>query len=264
MYAEFARLVKELDGGAEIGIIDWSCPVPFFGHIESSLIATVGINPSNREFVDVDGAELKGDSRRFPTLHSLGLRTWSDAHYDSMQSVISSCRRYFDNRPYDAWFGVLNNLLNGTGHSYYVPKSSACHLDIVPWATHAKWSALSLATQRVLLNTASGAVFGLLEATPIQMLILNGRSVVAYFEQMTGHRLHARQQPTWSLGRGDKGRAPGMSYSGVISEIAGTKLSSQVLVVGYNHNLQSTFGVTVAVRDRVRDWVTEQWELLWE
>ena len=30
----------------------------------------------NREFVDVTGEELDGDSRRFPTLGSLGLRTW--------------------------------------------------------------------------------------------------------------------------------------------------------------------------------------------
>ncbi len=38
--------------------ISWASPVPSFGNISRSNIATLGINPSNREFVDENGHEL--------------------------------------------------------------------------------------------------------------------------------------------------------------------------------------------------------------
>jgi hypothetical protein len=55
------------------GVIPWSSPVPYFGSPSSAIIGTVGLNPSNREFVDSSGNELDGPARRFHTLNSLGL-----------------------------------------------------------------------------------------------------------------------------------------------------------------------------------------------
>lgn len=54
-------------------VLGWACPVPFFGHLESARLATVGINPSNLEFTTADRTELTGPPRRLPTLSSLGL-----------------------------------------------------------------------------------------------------------------------------------------------------------------------------------------------
>jgi hypothetical protein len=62
----------------DTNVIKWGAPVPSFGDLSSSFVATVGLNPSNREFVDDSGQELCDSERRFHTLHSLGLSSWSD------------------------------------------------------------------------------------------------------------------------------------------------------------------------------------------
>ena len=54
-------------------MIPWSCPVPAFGDLLNSFVATLGLNPSNREFVDEEGNELEGAARRLHTLRSLSL-----------------------------------------------------------------------------------------------------------------------------------------------------------------------------------------------
>ena len=41
-------------------VIPWSCPVPSFGDFSQATVATLGLNPSNREFVDESGKELEG------------------------------------------------------------------------------------------------------------------------------------------------------------------------------------------------------------
>ena len=262
MYAEFSRLLADLDDGRADDLINWGCPVPFFGHIETSEVATVGLNPSNREFVDTTGVELEGIDRRLPTLRSLGLRRWSGVDYASMRIIINACQRYFEENPYNGWFGPLQCLLQETGHSYYWPEANACHVDIVPWATSQKWALLPTATRRGLVGRAAHTIIAMLESAPIRMLILNGRSVVQSFERLTGCVLQADQQPSWGLSRGARGEpVSGVSYRMVIDQMQGTDLVAPVLVVGYNHNIQSSFGVTSTVRGRIRDWIRQQWEM---
>ena len=36
-------------------VIEWACPVPFFGRAERARIASVGLNPSDKEFCDKQG-----------------------------------------------------------------------------------------------------------------------------------------------------------------------------------------------------------------
>ena len=110
------RLINRLDREemCGTGVIHWSCPVMSFGDPIHSRVATVGINPSNREFVDDMGFELQGADRRFHTLTSLGLDSWlgADARhlgliletYNSLTSIGS---------PYSAWFSKLDFLLTG-------------------------------------------------------------------------------------------------------------------------------------------------------
>src|SRR5690348_10521062 len=97
-----STLIKRLDTGtiANTGIIPWSCPVPSFGDLFTARVATLGLNPSNREFVDEDGNELDGPLRRFHTLRSLGLTRWSDAQEQHKELILDSCREYFARNPY--------------------------------------------------------------------------------------------------------------------------------------------------------------------
>lgn len=258
MYGTLASLLEVLEAGQEpeLEVIGWGCPVPFFGHLESARLATVGINPSNREFVGTDGSELAGQDRRLPTLGSLGLSSWSQADFVSLRSILQGCRDYFECNPYDGWFGSLQRIIAPTGHSYYAPASDACHLDVVPWATTGKWGEVSAAARRQLTQRAALALADMVASSPLAMLILNGQEVVRQFEALAGERLDAERVPGWDLPRRSGRPVPGLAYCGRISAIAGIPLDRELLVVGYNHNLQSSFGVTTAVRDGISTWIT--------
>jgi hypothetical protein len=55
-----SSLLSRLGDGhlAEAGVIPWSSPVLSLGDVTMARVATLGLNPSNREFVDGDGKEL--------------------------------------------------------------------------------------------------------------------------------------------------------------------------------------------------------------
>jgi hypothetical protein len=260
MYSAMTTLLEVLGARqlTDFDVIAWGCPVPFFGHLESSQLATVGINPSNREFVSLDGKELVQHDRRLPTLGSLGLSSWSQADFVALREVLLACRGYFEHNPYDGWFGALQRIIEPTGHSYYAPRSDACHLDIVPWATIGKWGTLSQTSRRMLVERAAEALVEMIVASPLTMLILNGQEVVRQFEVIAGNALHVQRVPAWDLPRRSGRPVPGMSYCSRISSIAQVPLDRDLLVIGYNHNLQSSFGVTGAVRDRIGEWINAQ------
>jgi len=110
-----STLLRRLDDKSLIGtgVIPWSSPVLSFGDLSTARVATLGLNPSNREFVDGDGKELDGASRRFHTLTSLGLSAWSDAKPRHLSLIAESCRDYFATNPYDTWFKRLDRVIAG-------------------------------------------------------------------------------------------------------------------------------------------------------
>jgi hypothetical protein len=190
---------------AASSVIPWSCPVPSFGDLACSKVATLGLNPSNREFVDEEGKELDGPQRRFHTLKSLGLTRWSDAEARHLGLISDSCRTYFRRNPYDKWFGKLNRIISGTKASYYGPGSEArhptlfldpaaptekaCHLDLIPYATACKWAELNNSQRSSLLMAAGDTLGLLLRESPIRLIVLNGQAVVEEFQDMAGMRL---------------------------------------------------------------------------
>src|ERR1700738_3082657 len=62
--AALVRYINEISLAKDY-IIPWSCPVLSFGNPLTASVATLGLNPSNREFVDEAGNELDGPFRRF-------------------------------------------------------------------------------------------------------------------------------------------------------------------------------------------------------
>lgn len=259
LYTVLATLVDRLDGGAMQGaeVIPWGCPVPSFGDPSTSSIATLGINPSNREFVNKLGQELRGLDRRFHTLGSLGLGSWSGADATHLSLILDSCNRYFYRNPYNDWFKKLDSLLSGMGVSYYSNPSTACHFDLIPYATTRKWSDLS-EEQRSLLAQFGGDTLGLiLRDSTVNVLILNGRSVVEGFERISGCRLAPEPIADWSLARRSNRDVPGVAYTGTVSKLAGVHLGRQVMVIGYNHNLQGSFGVSNEVIRAMKNWLAQ-------
>jgi hypothetical protein len=234
-------------------------------------VATLGLNPSNREFVDEGGRELTGAARRFHTLRSLGLTRWDEADAQHLELVLRSCRDYFRTNPYDRWFRKLDQVLAGTGTSYYVMSaavhaaampSPACHLDLIPYATRRKWMELT-PRQRARLFERSGDALGiLLRDSAIHVLVLNGQSVVEQFETLTGTRLERTVKREWTLPRQSATPVRGVGYHGVIRTVGRSHLGRDLLVLGYNHNIQSSFGVTNKVTTALRNWIasaSEAW-----
>src|SRR5712664_1885399 len=172
MNTVLSGLVKRLDGATLSGtdVIPWGCPIPSFGDLSTSRIATLGLNPSNREFVDDSGYELDGPSRRFHTLSSLGLASWSDVTPHHLQLIVDSCRAYFLRNPYDGWFKKLDHVISGTKVSFYRTSAQACHLDLIPYATARKWAGLTSHQRSSLLALAGDTLGLLLRTSPVRLL----------------------------------------------------------------------------------------------
>ena len=257
VYAALATLIDRLDSTDvyRTGIIPWSTPIPSFGDLSQSRVATVGLNPSNREFMDERGSELCGTLRRFHTLHSLGLSSWSDVDVRHLRRIMDSCINYFHANPYDRWFKRLDQLVLRAKTSYYGPRSGACHIDLVPYATTTKWAALQASQRAALLNLAGDVLGILLRASSVRVLALNGASVVQHFEAITGVTLIQQRMPSWSLNQKSGRVVSGFSYTGQLEAIAGVPLGYPLLILGFNHNVQSTYGMTRGVLQAMADWV---------
>jgi hypothetical protein len=259
MNSTLSRLVKRLEEKALLstGVISWSCPIPAFGNPRISTIATLGLNPSNREFVDAHGKELDGDQRRFHTLNSLGIKRWSDAEQSHVGKIAASCKSYFIGNPYDTWFRRLDSLLTGTDVSYYGLVGGACHLDLIPYATAMKWTELTTSQRAILMDYSGDAMGMLLRDSAVRLLVLNGKSVVESFETLASAQLERQPMSAWSLPRRERAGVTGVAYSGVVTSIGSIKLGRRVRVIGFNHNIQSSFGVTRSVSSAIRKWLTD-------
>ena len=260
MHATLATLIDRLDRHrvSQLRVIPWGSPVPSFGDLSRATVASLGLNPSNREFVDDQGRELDGDSRRFHTLRSLQLRSWSDTDSYHLRLVMDSCSEYFFRNPYDRWFRRLDAVISATGTSFYDALFPACHLDLIPFATACKWTDLEPAQRTRLLRIAGDTLALLLRHSPVKLLVINGQSVVDHFQQLAGIRLERIDMPEWTLPRQMGAGVGGVAYRGFVDELSGFPLGNRVLVLGYNHNLQSSFGVTNDVIDAIRGWIGVQ------
>jgi hypothetical protein len=258
MNATLSALIDRLESPTLAGtnVIKWGCPVPSFGDLSKSAVATLGLNPSNREFVDIDGNELEGLSRRFHTLRSLELEQWTDARAKHLRLILESCYSYFQGNPYDQWFRKLDHLILGAEASFYRGRFRACHLDLIPYATACKWTELTQSQRMTLLEEAGDTLGLLLRESPVRVLVLNGNSVVMHFQQIAGTPLERIKMPTWALPRKEID-VPGYAYTGLVREIAGVPLEHEILVLGFNHNIQSSFGVTRRVCDSIRTWIAK-------
>lgn len=257
MHKALATMIDRLDSPAlaGTGVIPWGCPVPSFGDLVNSRVVSVGLNPSSREFLDESGEELQGKFRRFHTLGSLGLQSWSDSDASHLKLILDDCAGYFQGNPYDRWFRKLDWIIGGTQTSYYDLSNQASHIDLIPYATESKWTDLTSRQRSLLLTAAHDTLGNLLQNSSVQVLILNGASVVEHFQKIANVQLKKRVMPTWSLPRRGTPDVAGFAYKGQISSLPGMHLGRNILVLGYNHNLQGSFGVTSSVIRAIRRWI---------
>lgn len=253
------NLLSQLDGRdlENSSVIPWAQPVVSFGCIGRSKMATLGLNPSNREFVDQNGLELSGENRRFHTLSSLGLQSWAEASLNDKKKMLGACEEYFNGNPYDNWFLALERIFSGSNLSYYGMFSEVCHLDIVPFVTFEKWGELSPSKRSGLISATGDTLGNILKQSSIEVLILNGQSVIEALQEASGTRLDRKNVKGWSLPRKNSNGVEGFSYKGKISRVGRVNLKRDINILGFNHNIQSSFGVTSEVKLGIRSWITK-------
>jgi hypothetical protein len=257
---EVLNLTKQLDDQDIIKrcAIPWAAPVPCFGSL-SSRIATLGLNPSNLEYVDREDRPLSAKEIRLETLSSLGLESWREADEDHARRILSSCENYFLRNPYNQWFRPLDRLLAPARASYYTQiGATACHLDLVPYATWEKWSSLRAQERSELLKIGARSLARVMQLSNVQILVLNGRSVIQEVERSLAQDpswiSSSTSMPEWSL---QDGRVQGAAYIAKTRRISNVDLGRTVLLLGYNHNIQSSFGVTSEVIRKISEWIKE-------
>jgi hypothetical protein len=151
----------------------------------------------------------------------------------------------------------MDQIISGANASFYDPSSTACHLDLIPYATTRKWTELTSRQRQLLLAVAADTLGLLLKDSQVRLLILNGRSVVDQFQDIAGTKLEKRKMLAWSLSRQSRADVAGIGYRGVVEALSGIRLPHPITVLGYNHNIQGSFGVTTEVIRAIRAWVAE-------
>ena len=68
----------------------------FFGDIFSAKVATVGLNPSDKEYTDTRGALLTGKAQRFATLTTLGASDRSSLSDEQCDEAVRWMQAYYD------------------------------------------------------------------------------------------------------------------------------------------------------------------------
>ncbi len=213
-------------------VVPGSTPVLSFGNASDAVVATLGLNPSRQEFLDQNGRELSGTARRFETLASLGVPSLGSASEAMLHRVVDACNGYFQANPYRRWFDQLEPVLQSVGTSYY--DGSACHLDLVQWATDPVWSKIPdrVVRDRMLAEDAR-FLHHQLTTGSFKLLLINGNSVVRQFTSMMGLSL----RPAGSV-----------NGAAVEARISVGQLPLGTRVVAWSVNIQSSFGVCNTLR----------------
>lgn len=110
------RLYARLRQCPSASSVPQSLPVLFFGDLFTAHVATVGLNPSDREYLDRHGIELDGAARRFETLTSLRAADRSFVTDKQCDHAIQTMRMYYrPGKPIYTWFRSLDRVARAMG-----------------------------------------------------------------------------------------------------------------------------------------------------
>lgn len=218
-------------------VVPGSTPVVAFGDARTARVATLGLNPSRVEFLDKAGVLLQGDKRRLTTHASLGSPDLATASSDVVSNVLEDCNTYFQRRPYKKWFGKLETpILAACGASYC--NGTACHLDLVQWATDPIWSNLPNTAQKRLITEDSSFLISQIRNENIQFLLVNGKSVWDQLRAAVGEEL--RMEYSEKIDKHE--------YACLPTDLHYGRLFGKTCVVAWSTNIRFTPGVTNLLR----------------
>ena len=226
-------------------------PVLCTGDIFSATLATIGINPSYREYLDTEGTELAGGERRFETLSSLEASDRDSLSQEQCDRAIDTMRGYFDagRTVYYQWFNSLRRVTEAMGLRY--EKREVAHLDLVQEATKPTWSELNKASPKEaesLLASDLPFLKWQLETFHLTAIFCNGKTAYEAVRRLVGAKTcltGSIGRVTWyagiaQLGRGTMGLA---GWNIPLTRPAGLSAQGHVLLGESLANALSTLGV---------------------
>jgi len=225
----------------ECDVVYGSTPVVSFGDFTKATIATIGINPSSQEFQDTSNSGTTNEllpkgKKRLADAESLGLISDDPLDDDTAEYVLGAagareiwegCRDYFNGpNAYWSWFADLEKILNGLNFSY--KDSSACHLDLSPWATDPVFRNLTTLQKKQLLLGESDFLEWQIARSNIKTLLFNGATV---FESL-------KTLPTFRV-----------DEVGEIEYMSGDKKKTSQLILGTGPGFVKVFGWTLNLQE---------------
>lgn len=152
----------------------------------------------------------------------LGIKNPKSLNREQAIRVIKGCHDYFtgpETNPYE-WFDRLEKfVLEPAGHTYRGPAASACHLDLVQWATDPVWDSIPNKSIKVnLLKDDKEFLRYQLTSYDFEVVYLNGGTVLRQFRELGIAELSVVHQVTRNSKGGVhqifKGAANGTIYYG--------------------------------------------------
>ena len=193
-----AELIQSTVRIPRVGIAEGTTPVISFGDYTTAKIATIGINPSIREFKTTKGQLFSSTKKRLIDHESLGIRSIQRYNKDQAEQIWQGCKDYFNGpNAYWPWFIHLEDLLQHLGASY---KSSATHLDITPWATDPVWSKLDKKSGIKLLEANISNLNHQILDSKIRTILFNGRQVYNHINQHLNWHLQKVEELKYTAG----------------------------------------------------------------
>jgi hypothetical protein len=210
-------------------VVRGSTPVIAFGNARRARVATLGLNPSRVEFLAKNGQLLTGGNRRLENYESLGSADLSSAPSDIISKIADGCDQYFCKRPYKRWFNQLLPMLEVFKSSYY--DGSACHLDLVQWATDPVWGKLDRPSQDELISDDIEFLRSQLQSEKLETLLINGASVWKQFQRRFGDEISWEELNPIHIGRQTTHIYLGRAFE-------------RIDFIAWSVNIQSSFGVS--------------------
>jgi hypothetical protein len=167
---------------AGLSVLPGSLPVVSFGDPNTATVATLSLNPSWREFQSGSGAWLLGGRRRLASLVSLGAGDPGELDDAQVARVLADSSAYFRGSWYRGWFHWLESLLRESEAGSYLD-GSACHLDLVQWATKPAHGELPGLVWRRLVEQDGDFLHWQLRTSNVDVVLLNGASVVRWVQE---------------------------------------------------------------------------------
>jgi len=176
------RIRQPLPAG--LSVLPGSLPIVSFGDPNTATVATLSLNPSWLEFQSASGAWLLGGRRRLASLLSLGAEDPRDLDDAQVAQVVAESNAYFQGPNwYRGWFHWLESLLRESEAGSYLD-GSACHLDLVQWATKPVQGELPTPVWRRLVEQDRDFLHWQLSNSNVDVVVLlNGASVVHWVQE---------------------------------------------------------------------------------